>query len=244
MYISNPFNFQPSVEIKPFCTCHIHFHSGKACFWSRGTPHVCARGQGEGAGTVNGFSMWVIVVVRKASHSSLRFLSLPKPQHLFWGSDTELGAARGPPHQCQEGTLPGRLWICRKEEKNRGKEKKRRCWHMLWRGQGILFTPRWYFCLLLWQRPAFYCIVETSSKSGNLRDIPMKTFAGLQWREPQIRIRSQHLAAVTRTGQHEPWVGGEGQEPLSCGGGGARGTRGQGPARWSAPGNTGRPGRT
>lgn len=38
------------------------------------------------------------------------------------------------------------------------------------------------FCPLLWRGPVFYCIIETSSKSGNLSDIPTKTFVMLQWR--------------------------------------------------------------
>lgn len=79
MYISNPFNFQPSVEIKPFCTCHIHFRSGKACLWSRGTPHVCARGRRRGLGAWNGFSMWVIVAVRRAARSSYAFSVYQSP---------------------------------------------------------------------------------------------------------------------------------------------------------------------
>lgn len=73
--ISDAFTSQPSVEIKLFGICHIHFRPGKACFWSHGLPHVCARGQGEGWELLNGFSTWLTVV--SGSH--------PAPSQLFLG---------------------------------------------------------------------------------------------------------------------------------------------------------------
>lgn len=45
------------------------------------------------------------------------------------------------------------------------------------------------FCLLLWWGPAFHCAVETSSKPGNPRDIPVETFVTLQqrnWNSKQV----------------------------------------------------------
>lgn len=145
MYISNPFNFQPSVEIKSFCTCHIHSCSGKACFCSHGR-HMCVPGGRVRGLRLNGFSMWAIVVVRKASHSSLRFLSLPEPSIC---SEAELGQPVAHPTSARKAPSPTSSESVEKKRKRGERGRKR--------DVDTCSEEAKEFCLLLGDISAFCC---------------------------------------------------------------------------------------
>lgn len=175
---------------KSFCTCHVRPRAGEACLCGPGRRRVC-----QGAGRGGCACEWLFHV-----GSCGRQEGIAQQFALSQGSvcsEAGRGApvAPTPPPSARKAPPPTSSNLKKREGGKGGLgEEKEMLTHAPERPRNSVYSPV-IFRPFVVAKTCFYCIVETSSKSGNLRGIPIKTFVELQRREPQIQIRSQHLAA-------------------------------------------------
>ena len=115
------------------------FSSWEGVFVEPCTPHVCARGRARGLGAGNGFSMWVIVAVRRVAQSSYAFSVYQSPGIC---SEAELlGSGRPTAHPISAWEAPSPTSPESAEtNRRRGKGKKTMLTHALRRPRNSVYS--------------------------------------------------------------------------------------------------------
>lgn len=208
MHISNPFNFQPPAEIEPLRARRLRPRSGEACPWSCGR-HTCARGQGAGARGCE----WLFHVGNCGRQESIsRQLTLSQFTKASICSQAGPGRPGAHPAGARNAPAPTGSESAAKGRETGKTREKEMLTHAPERPRNSVYALVMFLPFVV-AKTCFYCIAETSSKSGNLRGIPVQISVGPQWREPQIQVRSQ-LAAGAESGYRRT-VTGEGHRALS-----------------------------